>query len=176
MQTEWFWIKKDPDAPTISDAAGFNRKNYPYFTDKKSFDAVDDDVAFYRYGGIFIECDFLFEPTFMIHDNFQSLFKLLEPELQFKGVQLYAAQNREKLSTPLYWLPYLPIIDAISEKSKIILGKPINLILKSEPLAKKRIAYCKLPAADIWLLSLEAAECLLRRQPIGIILEKVATE
>ena len=176
MVSEWFWIKKDPDAPTISDAAGFNRRNYPYVTDAKSFGAIDDDVAFYRYGGNFIECDFLFEPTFLIHDNLQSLFKLLEPDLQFKGVQLYAAQNRDKLATPLYWLPYLPITDAVSENSKIILGKPVKLILKAELLAKKRVAHCKLPAADIWLLSLEAAECLLRRQPIGIILEKISIE
>ena len=170
VQTDWFWIKKDPDAPTISDAAGFNRRNYPYFTDEISFEKIDDDVAFYSYGGFFIECDFLFEPTFLIHDNFQSLFKLLEPELQFKGV------NPKKFETPLYWLPYLPIIDAISEKSKIILGKPAKLVLKAEFLSKKKVAHCQLPAADIWLLSLEAAECLLRRQPIGIILEKVSLE
>ncbi|MBQ7630232.1 MAG: hypothetical protein IJS81_08490, partial [Selenomonadaceae bacterium] len=111
-----------------------------------------------------------------IHDNLQSLFKLFEPNLQFKGVQLYSAQNPKKFSTPLYWLPYLPITDAISEKSKIILGKPAQLVLNSKFLEKKRIAHCKLPAADIWLLSLEAAECLLRRQPIGIILEKVSIE
>ncbi len=176
VQSEWFWIKKDPDAPTISDAAGFNRKNYPYVTDEKSFGLVDDNVAFYRYGGFFIECDFLFEPTFLIHDNLQSLFKLLEPELQFKGVQLYAARNPKTSATPLYWLPYLPTIAAVSEKSKIILGKPVKLILKSEQLEKKRVAHCKLPAADIWLLSLEAAECLLRRQPIGIVLEQVSLE
>lgn len=176
VQSEWFWIKKDPDAPTISDAKGFNRKKYPYFTDEKSFALVDDEVAFYQYSGFFIESDFLFEPTFLIHDDLQSLFKLLEPNLQFRGVQLYAAQNRDKLSTPLYWLPYLPITDAISEKSRVIQGKPFELILKREPLEKKRVAHCKLPAADIWLLSLEAAECLLRRQPIGIILEKVSIE
>ncbi|MBQ7476563.1 MAG: hypothetical protein IJT06_04120 [Selenomonadaceae bacterium] len=176
VTAEWFWIKKDPDAPSISNAAGFNRKKYPYFTDEKSFDSVDDEVSFYQYSGFFIECDFLFEPTFLIHDNLQSLFKLLEPNLQFRGVQLYAAQNREKLSTPLYWLPDLPITDAVSEKSRVIQGKPFELILKAEPLEKKRLAHCKLPAADIWLLSLEAAECLLRRQPIGIILEKVSIE
>ena len=172
--TEWFLIKKDPDAPTISDAAGLNRKRYPYFTDEKSFAAIDDEVSFYRYSGFFIECDFLFEPTFLIHDNLQSLFKLLEPELQFKGVQLYAAaQKPDKLATPLYWLPYLPITDAISEQSQIVQGKPVKLILNYERLEKKRVAHCKLPAADIWLLSLEAAECVLRRQPIGILLEKV---
>ena len=176
VQSEWFWIKKDPDAPPVASATGFNRKKYPYVTDEKSFAMVDDDVAYYEHGGKFTICDFLFEPTFLIHDSLQSLFKFLEPELEFKGVQLYADRNRENSATPLYWLPLLPITDAISEKSKIILGKPAQLILKAEPLAEKRLAHCKLPAADIWLLSLEAAECLLRRQPIGIILEKVSLE
>lgn len=176
VSPEFFWIKKDPDAPNISDAQGFNRKNYPYFTDEESFSKIDDGVAYYEYGGKFIECDFLFEPTFLIHDNLQSLFKLLEPNLQFKGVQLYAAQNPKKFSTPLYWLPFLPITDAISENSTIIQGKPAKLILKSELISEKRLIHCKLPAADIWILSLEAAECLLRRQPVGIILEKIYLE
>ncbi|MBR5913766.1 MAG: hypothetical protein IKZ58_05350 [Selenomonadaceae bacterium] len=173
VTTEWFWIKKDPDAPSISDAKGFNRKKYPYFTDEKSFVEVEDAVAYYEYGGKFVECDFLFEPTFLIHDNFHSLFRYLEPELQFKGVQLYATRNVDRNATPLYWLPYLPITDAVSDETKLIQGKPVKLILKYEPLAEKRVAHCKLPAADIWLVSLEAAECILRRQPIGIILEKI---
>jgi hypothetical protein len=173
IQTEWFWIKKDPDAPSISDAAGFNRKNYPYFTDAESFSKVDDQVAYYEYGGNFLECDFLFEPTFLIHDNLQSLFKFIEPNLEFKGVQLYAAKNSKTSATPLYWLPYLEFTDAISENSKIIQGKPLKLIFKAESIGEKRLIHCKLPAADIWALSLEAAECLLRRQPVGILLEKI---
>ncbi len=173
IQTEWFLIKKDPDAPSIVDAAGFNRKNYPYFTNAETFSKVDDGVAYYGYSGNFLECDILFEPTFLIHDNLQSLFKFIEPELEFKGVQLYAAQNPKTLATPLYWLPYLEFTDAISESSEIIQGKPIKLILKAEMLQEKRLIHCKLPAADIWALSLEAAECLLRRQPLGFLLEKI---
>ena len=46
VQSEWFWIKKDPDAPPVASAAGFNRKKYPYVTDEKSFAMVDDDVAY----------------------------------------------------------------------------------------------------------------------------------
>lgn len=173
IQTEWFWIKKDLDAPAVIDAAGFNRRKYPYFTSDESFAKVDDEVAYYSYSGNFIECDFLFEPTFLIHDALQSLFKFIEPDLEFKGVQLYSARDPENLPTPLYWLPYLPFSDAISEKSQIIQGKPVALIFKAEALAGKRLVHCKLPAADIWALSLEAAECLLRRLPVGIILEKI---
>ena len=176
IQSEWFWIKKDPDAPTISNAAGFGRQKYPYFTDEKSFAQVDDDVAYYSYGGQIVECDFLFEPTFLIHDGLQSLFKFLEPDLKFKGIQLYSEHEPEEFAKPLYWLPYLPVTDAIHEKTQVVQGKPVNLSLKAESFGDKRILHCKLPAADIWLLSLEASECLLRRQPIGITLEKVFSQ
>ena len=173
IETEWFWIKKDPDAPSISDAAGFNRKKYPYFTDAESFAKVDDDVAYYEAKGNFLACDFLFEPTFLINDRLQSIFKFIEPKLEFKGVQLYSARNAEKSATPLYWLPYLEFTDAISETSKIVQGKPEKLIFKADALCEKRLVHCKTAASDIWALSLEAAECLLRRQPVGALLQKI---
>ena len=173
IQTEWFWLKKDPDAPKINGATGFDRKNYPYFTDAESFSKVDDAVSYYS-GGIILECDILFEPTFLIHDNLQSLFRFIEPNLDFKGVQLYAEKNPDKSASPLYWLPYLEFTDAVSENSQIIQGKPVELILKAASLADKRLVHCKLPAADIWAMSLEAAECFLRRQPVGAILQKIS--
>ena len=171
--SEYFWIKKDPDAPSITNAAGFTRSKYPYFTDAVSFSKVDDEVAYYEYKGIVTHCDILFEPTFLINDRLQSLFTFLEPEIKFKGVQLYQFDNRENSSKPLYWLPYLPYVEAIHEATEVIQGKPKRLILKRENLSDSRVIHCKLPAADIWILSLEAAECLLRRQPVGIILEKI---
>ena len=176
IQTEWFWIKKDPDAPSIADAAGFNRKKYPYFTDAESFAKVDDDVAYYEYKENFLTCDFLFEPTFLINDRLQSLFKFIEPDLEFKGVQLYSAKNLEQSATPLYWLPYLEFTDAISRTSKIVQGKPEKLIFKADALREKRLVHCTTAAADIWALSLEAAECLLRRQPVGALLEKISIQ
>ena len=173
MTSEYFWIKKDPDAPSITNAAGFTRSKYPYFTDSDSFSKVDDEVAYYEYKGIVTHCDILFEPTFLINDRLQSLFTFLEPEIQFKGVQLYQFDDRENSSKPLYWLPYLPYVDVIHEATEMIQGKPKKLILKREILSDNRVIHCRLPAADIWLLSLEAAECLLRRQPVGILLEKI---
>lgn len=173
VHTDWFWIKKDPEAPTLVDASGLNRSNYPYFTDADSFAKVDDSVAYYEYRGRFVQCDFLFEPTFLIHDDLQPLFRYLEPELQFKGVQLYSRQDSKNQATPLYWLPYLPFTDAVSDRTQAIRGKPIKIFLKPDAITYQRVLHCRMPAADIWLLSLEAAECLLRRQPVGIILDTV---
>ncbi len=179
MQTEWFQIKKDPDAPGIADGGNFNRKNYPYFVDEKTFSKIDDAVAFYS--GKIIECDVLFEPTLLIHDRLQQLFKFLDPDLEFKGVQLYEISRREKAAMPLYWLPFLPTSKIISEDSLILLGKAKKLVLDSKFLeekifAGKRILHCTLPAEDIWLLNLDAAECFLRRQPVGVLLEKISVK
>lgn len=174
MLSEWFRIKKDPDAPAVNWVAP---KKYPYFTDAQSFAEAEDCVAYYKSGGRrFVECDFLFEPTFLIHDKLQALFAFLEPDLEFKGVQLYEQTDYKKFPTPLYWLPYLPLSDVISEQSEIIRGKASRLVLKSALPENRRVLHCKLPADDIWLLSLEAAECLLRRQPVGIVLEKIFSQ
>lgn len=179
MMNEWFFLKKDYDAPTISDGGNFNRKNYPYCVDEKIFAEIEDSVAYYN--GKIIETDFLFEPTFLIHDRLQKLFEFLEPDLDFKGVQLYSAENPKKFATPLYWLPYLKISEVLSEKITLVQGKAKKIILDknllaSEEFLEKRILHCKLPAEDIWLINLEAAECLLRREPVGIFLEKVSIE
>lgn len=177
--TEWFLLKKDYDAPQISDGRNFNRKNYPYFIDEKIFAEIEDSVAYYA--GKIIECDLLFEPTFLIHDRLQKLFEFLEPEIKFKGVQLYSAENPKKFATPLYWLPFLKVSEVLSEKIEMVQGKAKKLILSKKLLAEeeffgKRILHCKLPATDIWLINLDAAECLLRREPLGITLEKVCIE
>jgi hypothetical protein len=179
MVNEWFYLKKDPDAPQISDGGNFNRKNYPYFIDEKVFEKIEDSAAYYT--GKIIESDFLFEPTFLIHDRLQKLFEFLEPEIKFKGVQLYSAENPKKFATPLYWLPFLKVSEVLSEKIEVVQGKAKKLILSKKLLAEeefleKRILHCKLPAKDIWLINLDAAECLLRREPLGITLEKVCIE
>lgn len=177
--TEWFLLKKDSDVLTIQNAKNFDRKNYPYYIDEKIFAEIDDSVAYY--GGKIIECDILFEPTFLIHDRLQKLFEFLEPNLEFKGVQLYNIKNPKNFAMPLYWLPYLKISEVLSEKIEIVQGKAKKIILnknllESEEFFEKRILHCKLPAQDIWLINLDAAECLLRREPVGIVLEKVSIE
>lgn len=172
--TDWFRLRPDAAAPAV-EVACFDRKKYPYFTDAESFDAVDHSVVFYEREK-FSPCDMLFEPTFLIGDNLLALFELLEPSMQFKGVQMYRKFKPAETTHPLFWLPYLPCVDAIDESSQIIQGKAVKLTVKLSALKKRRVAHCRLPADDIWLLSLEAAECLLRRQPIGILLEKVFTQ
>ena len=160
IETEWFWLKKDPAAPLV-ETTGFDKNKFPYFTDAESFANGDDGVTYYEREK-FSPCDILFEPTFLIGDKLKPLFELLEPAIEYKGVQLYRKFKPADAPRPLYWLPYLPCVDAISDDSEIIQDKAAK--------------FCKLPAEDIWLMSLEAAECLLRRGPVGILLEKISSQ
>ena len=176
VKGEWYLIKKDVDAGTISSAKDFTQRKYAYFMDREAFSKIDDEVAYYESALLFEHCDIIFEPTFMIHDRLQSLFQFLEPELQFKGVQLYESRNQKETPAPLYWVPYLEYAPAIDKSSRIVQGRAQKLILNGEYLSEnnyRRVLHCKLPAQDIWLLSLEGAECLLRREPSGVWLERV---
>ncbi len=175
VETEWFRIMKDRNAVGINGKKGFQRKNFPYFIDRETFDNLESGVAFYEYSGRADFEDFIFEPTFMLSDRYETLFRLLEPEIGFVSINLIDEKGKEKMPAPVYVVPYLPCIDAIHPTSKIIQGKAQKLVLKRDVLAGRRLAHCHLPADDIWLFSLEAAECILRRGPIGIKMEKVAS-
>lgn len=172
--TDWFRLRPDADAPAVEESC-FDKKKYPYFTDAESFDAIDHSVVLYEREK-FSPCDMLFVPTFLIGDKLLALFELLEPSLQFKGVQMYRKFKPAEAPRPMFWVPYLPFTDALDEKTQVVQGKAVRLTVKLSTLSEKRVAHCRLPADDIWLLSLEAAECLLRRQPIGVVLEKVFTQ
>ncbi|MBR0260446.1 MAG: hypothetical protein IJQ85_01495, partial [Selenomonadaceae bacterium] len=57
---------------------------------------------------------------------------------------------------------------------RAVVQNELSFMSKKMPaLRGRRVVHFRLPDEDIWLLSLEAAECLLRRQPVGIVLEKI---
>ena len=173
VETEWFWLRRDPAVTTLQNEAGLDRRHYPYFIDEAAFRAVDDRVAFYAYTGRLEPCDFLFEPTFLIGERYERLFSLLAPELELRGIQLYEKKKKQDAPMPIFWLPWLPYIDGIHAATRVRQGKPVQLILRREALQGRRLAHMRLQAEDIWLASLEAAECILRRGPRGLQLERV---
>jgi len=176
FETEWFRIRRDKDAWDIKGKRGFSRGRYPYFMDRETFDLLDDSTAFYKNEGRKDFDDMIFDPTFMISDRFQLIFHYLEPAMEFNSVHLLDESQKEGIPAPLYWIPYLSCENAVHEKSVVIQGKAENLVLRKEALEDRRILHCQLPADDIWLFSLEAAECILRRAPQGIVMEKVSKE
>lgn len=173
VETEWFWMTKDRDALGIKGSKNLTRKRFPYFMDRETFDQVEDGTAFYEYEGHGEYSDFLFDPTFMLSGRFHRIFHYLEPDMEFKSLHLIDENKMEKAPVPLYWIPFLPYIDAIHEASSVVQGKAMSLILRKDALEGRRIIHCRLPADDIWLFSLESAECILRRSPMGISMKKI---
>ncbi|MBO6303647.1 MAG: hypothetical protein J6M62_01025 [Selenomonadaceae bacterium] len=173
MKQEWFWLKKAEDASGIPGTKDFTATRYPYLMDKTSFDKLEDDVIFYTSHGEPVYDDFLFEPTFMFSERFESIFTHLEPSIRLKYVHFVDKEKQYNVPAPLYYTPYLSCKNAVHEESKIILGKAKELVLIKEQLEDSHIIHVHLPADDIWVFSLEGAECILRRAPMGIIFKKV---
>ncbi|MCR5438111.1 MAG: hypothetical protein K6F01_01440 [Selenomonas sp.] len=53
-------------------------------------------------------CDFLFAPTFMVGDRFQSLLQWLAPEMEFSNVTLLPVTEQADAKPLHYWVPFLP--------------------------------------------------------------------
>ena len=53
--------------------------------------------------------DLLGQPAFLLSDNLKRLFALYVPEMQFKGIRVYA-NNLDDDEAPLYWWPFIPRI------------------------------------------------------------------
>ncbi len=173
VESEWFRLCKDREMPPIQSVKKLTQKKYPYFMDEQSFRALDEDVAYYEYQGWSMMPDILFEPTFMILDALQPVFRQLEPSMEYRGLQLYAAEKVDTSPVPLYWVPYLPYTDCLHEATEVVAGKAGRIAVREACVQERRILHAKLPADDLWLISLEAAECLLRRQLVGITMERI---
>ena len=174
VQSDWFRLKKDYSVQEFSGARFISQRNYPYLMTREAFDNLDDSATFYDYRGADGFPDFLFEPTFLIAERMQSILEILEPQFEFKVLQLLAEKNPIDSPKPLYLLPFLDFSDALHESTRTILGKVEGeIFLKKSALQRKRIVHAKLSAEDIWLFSLEAVEAILRRRPLGVTFERI---
>jgi hypothetical protein len=156
-----------------------HREQYPYKMDRAAFNSLEDlIVAYYRPDMGLEICDILQSPCFMIADRFRDLFSLLEPELQFKGIQLYPldfdAAEGVKSPVPLYWIPYIEPTECLHSTAKIYdTGVVKELVVKQDNLRDKNILKVAGLIEEIWLVSLAAAESILRRRPLAAGLERV---
>lgn len=154
---------------------------YPIKMTREAFDKLEDVVAaYYQPDDLGLEiCDFLQSPSFLIADRFKPLFALLEPRLQFKGIYLTPLSSDIAQSftypAPLYWLPYIEPTDCLhSTAQRYDTGIIKKLVLWENAVKGKHILRVTGPGQEIWLISLTAAESILRRRPLAAGLERVA--
>lgn len=154
---------------------GLNSKTYTQNIDKPSFDKMMPFTVAYYLNRPNIEIpDFINMPPFILSDKYKDIFSLLEPSIEFKGIQLYPDDKEENTPMPTYWLPYLEKTACLHKDSEIYdIGTVKKLILQKEAVIGKDIVRPTGTIEDIWLLSLTAAEAVLRRKPFGIKFEIV---
>ncbi|AJQ29492.1 hypothetical protein [Pelosinus fermentans] len=179
MTDEYFRLFQSHIVSNSIAIENLDREHYPYKMDRAAFTRLEDLVVAYYQPDMGLEiCDMLQSPCFMIADRFRDLFSLLEPELQFKGIQLYPldfdAAEGVKSPVPLYWIPHIESTECLHSTAKIYdTGIVEELVVKQGAVRGKHILKVAGLVEEIWLVSLAAAESILRRRPLAAGLERV---
>lgn len=179
MTIEYFRLFQSEIVSNPITIEAIDREKYPYKMDRDAFNGLEDLIVAYYQPDMGLEiCDMLQSPCFMIADRFRDLFSLLEPELQFKGIQLYPldfdAEEGVKSPVPLYWIPYIEPTECLHNAAKIYdTGVVEELVIKQDAVRDKNILKVAGLVEEIWLVSLAAAESILRRRPLAAGLERV---
>lgn len=153
---------------------------YPIKMTPATFDQLEDMVfAGYRPDALGLEiCDLLSSPCFLISDKLKHVFSLLAPGLRFKGISLVplGVANERILDypAPLYWLPYSEPADCLhSTAQRYDTGVIKELVLQADAINGKHILRVSGPGQEFWLVSLTAAENILKLRPLAVGLERV---
>lgn len=179
MELEYFRLRQSKKTANPIKIEKIDKEKYVYKMNLKAFDRLDRLVVAYYKTDMGLEiCDILQAPCLMITERLKDLFMLLEPQLQFKGIQLYPLNFKPeegiKDPVPLYWIPYLEPTDCLHTTAKIYgTGIVEELVLRKSALEGKHILKVAGLVEEIWIISLCAAESLLRRKALAAGLEQV---
>lgn len=172
----YFELAADRDLSNPVQVQRLDTQVYKNGVTKEEFDAIRQlQVAYFGHTEQTEICDVLWEPAFMVSDALRRVFLLYEPEMEFKGVQLFA-DDPEDQTSPLYWMPYIEPVSCMGEgSSRYPNGMLEKLVLDSDaPVGHRHI----FRVADILeykiIISLPVAESMIRRQMTGAALKPVA--
>lgn len=175
MDRVFFRLQPDRNATSAIQIKKLDKEKYVYKMDREKFLQLDQFTVAYYEDAIGMEiCDFLHGPPFIISNRYKKIFALLESEMEFKGVQLYPENLREDRPMPTYWVPFIEHTDCVHADSEIYdIGTVKRLVLREDAVKDRNILIARGRVEQIWLVSLSAAESILRRQPLGVSLEAV---
>lgn len=172
----YFELTADRDLSNPVQVQRLDTQIYKNGVSKEEFDAIRQlQVAYFGHSEQTEICDVLWEPAFMVSDALRRVFLLYEPEMEFRGVQLFA-DDLEDSTAPLYWMPYIEPVSCLGgESRKYPNGMLEKLVLDREAPTGHRHIF---RVADILeykvIISLPVAESMIRRQMTGTALEPVA--
>jgi len=117
--------------------------------------------------------DLLGQPAFLVSDNLKRLFALYAPDMQFKGIRVYA-NNLDNDEAPLYWWPYIPYVECLSDQAaKYPTGMLERLVLDRSGLHGEDIFRIGGILENKVVISLSVAESMIRRKMTGFTLKPI---
>ncbi|SFF35928.1 hypothetical protein SAMN04487969_12947 [Paenibacillus algorifonticola] len=115
--------------------------------------------------------DWLERPIRMVSDKIKTIATKYNARIAFKRVYF---MNREQQFQPLYWAMQVPAIDALSSQSSFHPDQTIKrLVLARSKIAGHHMFTIAGVREPYLVLSLAAAESLLRREATGFVLNRV---
>lgn len=170
----YFELQIAPDTTNPINMQGVSPDIYRNNSTLEEFSAVASLIVAYFDNTPQLEIyDATAQPAFIVSDSLKRVFSLYEPQMQFKGIQLYA-NDLEDNTSPLYWWPFIPPIECLSnETTKYPTGNLKNLVLDYDKISTRQI----FRVADLLefkvVVSLAVAESMLRRKMTGFTLKPV---
>ncbi len=171
---EYFWLK--PDSTLSNPIQIFHFAVEGSVTPGMTIDPgkiPKHQVAYFEYSPQLEICDMLFQPTLLIEDKVKRLWSLYEPQMKFKGVQVFANDPAIDIS-PLYWSPMLRTVDCVDAKTKTYPnGMLEHLVVQFRSIQTHQIFRVGGLLEQVIITSLPVAESMLKRTQTGFELVPV---
>lgn len=171
---DYFELMVDPSISNPIQIQHVDRSVYKNDATHEEFDTTPKMTVGYFDNSPQIEIyDLLGQPAFLISDNLKRLFALYVPEMQFKGIRVYA-NNLDDDEAPLYWWPYIPRVECLSDQTtKYPTGMLEHLVLDRNALHGEDIFRVDSILENKVVISLPVAESMIRRKMTGFTLKPI---
>lgn len=171
---EYFELNIDPMISNPIQIQHVDGSIYKNGATQEEFDATPKMTVGYFDNSPQIEIyDLLGQPAFLLSDNLKRLFALYDPNMQFKGIQVYA-NDLEDNESPLYWWPFIPFIECLSDQTtKYPTGMLERLVLDRGALHGEDIFRISGILENKVVISLPVAESMIRRKMTGFTLKPI---
>ena len=171
---DYFELLVDPSISNPIQIQHVDHSVYKNEATYEEFDAAPKMTVGYFDNSPQIEIyDLLGQPALLLSDNLKRLFALYVPEMQFKGIRVYA-NNLDDDEAPLYWWPFIPRVACLSDQAtKYPTGLLEHFILDRSALHVENIFRVDGILENKVVISLSVAESMIRRKMTGFTLKPI---
>jgi len=115
--------------------------------------------------------DFMDRPLFLVSDRLKKIIEIYHPDYTYR---VTAFTQLEKRTQKIYWNIDLPIVDCLSEESKIDShGLVLEAVIDESKIKNKSIFQIKKSIQSLYVIRLDLAESILRRNMYGFTLTEL---